>query len=100
VIVTPTSVAEKFVGPVPSSGMTTAPELRNPLTVSTGAAQPFGVLPPEAWMQVQSDFSPHNSSVLPFSILEILLKHNNNTLSSSFADTKVINLLACLNSLE
>ncbi|KAK2406909.1 common plant regulatory factor [Trifolium repens] len=51
VIVTPTSVAEKFVGPVPSSGMTTAPELRNPLTVSTGAAQPFGVLPPEAWMQ-------------------------------------------------
>ncbi|GAU29970.1 hypothetical protein TSUD_360850 [Trifolium subterraneum] len=55
VLVTPTSVAEKFVGPVPSSGMTTAPELRNPSTVSTGAAQPFGVLPPEAWMQSERE---------------------------------------------
>ncbi|XP_058765741.1 common plant regulatory factor 1-like [Vicia villosa] len=49
--VTPTSVAEKFVGPVLSSCMTTALELRNPSTVPTGAPQPCGVLPPEPWMQ-------------------------------------------------
>ncbi|CAK8560741.1 unnamed protein product [Lathyrus sativus] len=49
--VTPTSVAEKFVGPVLSSCMTTALELRNPSNVPTGAPQPCGVLPPEPWMQ-------------------------------------------------
>ncbi|XP_050873534.1 common plant regulatory factor 1 isoform X1 [Lathyrus oleraceus] len=49
--VTQTSVAEKFVGPVLSSCMTTALELRNPSTVPTGAPQPCGVLPPEPWMQ-------------------------------------------------
>ncbi|CAJ2662942.1 unnamed protein product [Trifolium pratense] len=49
--VAPASVAEKIVGPILSSGMTTALELRNPSTVSAAAAQPCGVLPPEVWMQ-------------------------------------------------
>jgi len=47
-----TSAAEKMVGPVLSSGMTTSLELRNPSPISTSAPQPCGVLPPEAWMQV------------------------------------------------
>ncbi|KAJ1381415.1 G-box binding protein, multifunctional mosaic region [Sesbania bispinosa] len=56
VSVTPVSVAGKLVGPVVSSGMTTALELRNPSAVhsktcSTGAPQPCAVLPSEAWMQ-------------------------------------------------
>ncbi|PNY05199.1 common plant regulatory factor 1-like protein [Trifolium pratense] len=49
--VAPASVAEKIVGPILSSGMTTALELRNPSTISAAAAQPCGVLPPEVWMQ-------------------------------------------------
>ncbi|XP_027335503.1 common plant regulatory factor 1-like isoform X2 [Abrus precatorius] len=54
--VTPTSVAEKLVGPAVSSGMTSALELRNPSAVhskanSASAPQPCGVLPSEAWLQ-------------------------------------------------
>lgn len=45
------SAAEKMVGPVLSSGMTTSLELRNPSPISTSAPQPCGLLPPEAWMQ-------------------------------------------------
>ncbi|XP_004510715.1 common plant regulatory factor 1-like [Cicer arietinum] len=48
---TPAGVAEKFVRPVVSSGMTTALELRNAATVSVSAPQPCGVIPPEAWIQ-------------------------------------------------
>ena len=47
---TTAGVAEKIVGAALSSGITTARELRNPSTVSA-AAQPCGVLAPEAWMQ-------------------------------------------------
>ncbi|KAK7349459.1 hypothetical protein VNO77_06842 [Canavalia gladiata] len=54
--VTPASVAGKLVGPVVSSGMTTALELRNPSTVhskanSASASQPCAVMPPETWLQ-------------------------------------------------
>jgi len=57
---TPASVAGKLVGPVISSGMTTALELRKPLTVHskenpTSAPQPCAAVPPEAWLQVWSD---------------------------------------------
>ncbi|KAG2380247.1 hypothetical protein LR48_Vigan707s002000 [Vigna angularis] len=53
---TPASIAGKFVGPVISSGMTTALELRNSLTVHskenlTSAPQPCAAVPPEAWIQ-------------------------------------------------
>lgn len=68
VSVPPANVAGKLVGPVVSSGMTTALELRNPSTVHpmtcpTSAPQPCGVLPAEAWVQVLSDYSPPNGSV-------------------------------------
>ncbi|XP_052724470.1 common plant regulatory factor 1 isoform X3 [Vigna angularis] len=51
-----TSTTGKFVGPVISSGMTTALELRNSLTVHskenlTSAPQPCAAVPPEAWIQ-------------------------------------------------
>jgi len=57
---TPASVAGKLVGPVISSGMTTALELRKPLAVHskenlTSAPQPCAAVPPEAWLQVWSD---------------------------------------------
>ena len=42
----------KLVAPVVSSGMTTALELRNPKTSSTGVPQPLAVLSSEAWVQV------------------------------------------------
>ncbi|KAK7292761.1 hypothetical protein RJT34_15614 [Clitoria ternatea] len=53
---TPASVAGKLVGPVVSSGMTTALELRNPSAVhpkanSTSTPQPCALLPPDAWLQ-------------------------------------------------
>ncbi|XP_017410249.1 common plant regulatory factor 1 isoform X1 [Vigna angularis] len=53
---TTASIAGKFVGPVISSGMTTALELRNSLTVHskenlTSAPQPCAAVPPEAWIQ-------------------------------------------------
>ncbi|KAK7275298.1 hypothetical protein RIF29_16410 [Crotalaria pallida] len=58
--VTPVSVAGNLAGLEVSSGMTTALELRNPSTVdskanSSSAPQPFGVLPPEAWLQDERD---------------------------------------------
>ncbi|XP_040866138.1 G-box binding factor isoform X1 [Glycine max] len=53
---TPASVAGTLVGPVVSSGMATALELRNPSTVhskanSTSAAQPCAVVRNETWLQ-------------------------------------------------
>nr|BAD42432.1 bZip transcription factor [Psophocarpus tetragonolobus] len=53
---TPASVAGNLVGPIVSSGMTTALELRNPSTVhskanNTSAPQPCAVVPSEAWLQ-------------------------------------------------
>lgn len=50
--VTPASVTGKLVGPVVSSVMTTALELRNPSTVNSKANSTRGVLPPEALRQV------------------------------------------------
>lgn len=47
--VVPANVAGTVVGPVVSSGMTTALELKNP---SKSAPQPCSVLPGEAWLQV------------------------------------------------
>ncbi|XP_028770409.1 common plant regulatory factor 1 isoform X2 [Neltuma alba] len=53
--ITPANVGGAVVGPVVSSGMTTALELRNPSVLSKSNSpsnpQPCAVVPPEAWIQ-------------------------------------------------
>jgi len=97
VAVAPTSVAGTIVGPVVSSGMTTVLELRNPSSVhskanATSAPQP-SVLPAEAWLQVCSAYIIILAVQITYSTfiyMYMCMTCNNNAVSSSFADTKVI----------
>jgi len=57
-VVAPAGVTGQLVGPVVSSAMTTALELRNSSSVHsktnpTSVPQTSAVLPPEAWIQVR-----------------------------------------------